>query len=122
MKTATFIRDIGNPSTAPYQKLYRLSDPLESYEYVVVSAQDFSGIKFSVPSGLDYLFSSETYIFGASADGNIVAWTELEGSYRGGIDHELALRNAGYAVEIQGVIDGDFREVRYLTSDQREDK
>ena len=40
----------------------------------------------------------ETYIFPADEDGNVLDWGELEGSYRGGMDHEEALHNAGYEI------------------------
>lgn len=40
----------------------------------------------------------ETYIFPANEDGKVVHWAELEGSFRGGLDHERALRNAGFEV------------------------
>jgi len=94
-RTATFIR-------APRwgrgdMRLYRLSPPLSSepwgdepakaYEYVIVSA---AVVPYSGP---------ETYIFGADADGkDVIDWSEMPGSYKGGLDHEAALRLAGYEV------------------------
>ena len=94
--TATFLRSVRSDSVAT-QRLYRLNPPVEQtswdldedkdvtkhHEYVVVSA-------ITNPV--------ETYIFGADSKGNIVDWTELTGSYRGGTDHEKALSNAGYVV------------------------
>lgn len=81
------------------QLLYKLDPPLEwmgwgedeedqpqSTEYVIVSAVDAP------------LSGPETYIFAADAEGNITDWGELEGSYRGGFDHEQALAGAGYEV------------------------
>lgn len=59
-------------------------------EYVIVSA---------VPHVL--VGDPETYIFPASIgpDGvDVDDWGELDGSYRGGMDHEEALRGAGYEV------------------------
>lgn len=44
----------------------------------------------------------ETFLFPADGKGNITSWGELDGSFRGAIDHEQALRNAGYVV-IKGV-------------------
>jgi hypothetical protein len=41
----------------------------------------------------------ETYIFGADKDGEILDWSELDGSFVGGLDHERALKGAGYEVE-----------------------
>jgi len=64
--------------------LYQVDPPLDGHEYVVVSA---AMVPFSGP---------ETYIFPASKEGIIYNFGELEGSYRGGLDHEIALKNAGY--------------------------
>ncbi|HAM40550.1 MAG TPA: hypothetical protein DCP69_04245 [Candidatus Omnitrophica bacterium] len=77
--------------------LYRLSPPMtwESWgednkptehttTHVVVSAV------FAPYTG------PETYIFPADKDGKVIDWGELDGSYRGGLDHEAALSNAGY--------------------------
>ena len=65
---------------------YKLNPPLDENEYVVVSAVN----AYSGP---------ETYIFGATEDGEIVDWMELDGSFRGGRDHGAALEGAGYEVE-----------------------
>lgn len=40
----------------------------------------------------------ETCIFPCDADGDVTDWGELDGSYRGGLDHEAALESAGYEV------------------------
>lgn len=69
-------------------RLYRLNEPLDGHTYVVVSAID-ERPAFRI---------HETYIFGADHAGNIKSWGELEGSYKGGTDHEEALRRAGYEV------------------------
>lgn len=72
-------------------KAYELSQKLDGYDYVIVSA---TVVMYSGP---------ETYIFGAtkkSLEENAAAdAAELEGSYRGGLDHEQALKNAGYEVQ-----------------------
>lgn len=67
-------------------KLYHLSEPLAGHQWVIVSAT----VAFS--SG------PETYIFGATPEGDVFNWGELPGSYRGGLDHAEALRGAGYEV------------------------
>lgn len=71
--------------------LYELTPPLKgdgkAYRYVAVSA---TVALFSGP---------ETYIFGANKSGEVTQWMELPGSYRGGLDHAEALRNAGYEVQ-----------------------
>jgi len=84
-KTYTFVKEL--PGWAGDARLYRLSEPLEGHEYVVVSATD---VVFSGP---------ETYIFASDADGEVTNWGELDGSFRGAKDHEAALAGAGYAVE-----------------------
>ena len=68
--------------------LYRLSEPLLGYEYVVVSA-----VK-------NYLTESdgETFIFGSDMSGKIKSFLELPGSYTGGMDHQKALNGAGYEI------------------------
>lgn len=68
-------------------RLYRLDPHPEGYEYVVVSA-------VMVPYG----GGPETYIFRADAQGNVLDWSELEGSLRGSLDHAEALRGAGYGI------------------------
>lgn len=94
-KTATFIKDLDDfTGTA---KLYRCDPPMETepwddeeeperFEFIVASA----AVAFGT--------GPETYLFGANEDGEVVAWGELPGSYRGGLDHERAIENAGYEV------------------------
>lgn len=67
-------------------RLYHLSEPLDGHAHVIVSA---NVVMFSGP---------ETYIFGADSNGEIVDWCELEGSFKGSLDHVAALNNAGYEV------------------------
>lgn len=89
---ATKIRNLSSAGhaipgmTANHAKqLYRLDPPLEGHEYVVVSAATVLG-------------EPETYIFAADPDGTITDWVELDGSFKGALDHEAALRGAGYEV------------------------
>jgi len=86
-KTATFLGRV-NPDANGYQKLYRLDPPLDGNEHVVTSAVTVFG-----PWG-----GPETYIFPADSEGIVMSWLELDGSYKGGLDHEEALTNAGYEV------------------------
>lgn len=71
-------------------RLYRCEPPMPTEdgptEYVVVSAT------------VAWMSGPETYIFAADKDGNITNWCELPGSFRGGLDHDEALRGAGYEV------------------------
>lgn len=84
MGTAMFVKKLeGFTGDA---RLYKVSPPLEGNAYVVVSATvaAFSG--------------AETYIFPGNEKGEVVEWGELEGSFRGALDHEKALANAGYMI------------------------
>jgi hypothetical protein len=94
--TATFVRQVdGWRGDA---RLYRLSEPIVYNEgdddegvtsYVIVSAVDFPSLFGQV---------TETYIFPANEDGTTINFGELDGSFKDGCDHELALEGAGYAI------------------------
>lgn len=74
-------------------RLYKLDPPLDGHDRVVVSA---------VPRAFDTGIP-ETYIFPAYSDEfNVASWGELEGSFRGEMNHNKALRNAGYEVVTNG--------------------
>lgn len=66
--------------------LYKLSHPLDGHDHVVVSAT------------MILMTEPETYIFGADPKGEIVDWTDLDGSFKGAMDHAQALSNAGYEI------------------------
>ncbi len=87
-KIARFIKNLetDNPNVNR-QALYRLEPPLDSNSYVIVSG---ANVVFSGP---------ETYIFPATPEGEFVSMGELDGSYRGGLDHYQALAGAGYSLE-----------------------
>lgn len=78
-KVATHVRD-----TCEGKKVFRMSPPLDGHEHVIVSAANA------------LLSGPETYIFGCDKDGRVVDWSELDGSFKGGLSHDQALRNAGY--------------------------
>ena len=91
MKTATEISRSQSQSGANWRH-YQVSPPVvdedgNSHDYVIVSAVV---AMFSGP---------ETYIFPADESGKVVDWGELDGSYRGGLDHTAALAGAGYTVQ-----------------------
>jgi hypothetical protein len=75
---------------------YRLDPPLKwrdwrndlehAAEFVVVSA---TVAMYSGP---------ETYIFPSDENGKVINWGELDGSFKGALNHVTALRNAGYEV------------------------
>lgn len=83
MKTATKVKKLDG--FAGIAALYKLSEPLENFEYVIVSASTVLGV--------------ETYIFGSNEDGEVLDWEDLPGSVRGVYDHTVALNHAGYEVE-----------------------
>lgn len=78
-KTAKYIETL--PNFNGEARLYETSDQ----GYVVVSA-------------INSPWAIETYIFPSDSVGNITSYAELDGSYRGGTEHELALEYAGYEV------------------------
>ena len=71
--------------------LYKLSDPLMGYDYVVVSAARDAKDNYNNITG-------ETFIFGSDELGKIKSFLELPGSYKGGLDHQKALNDAGYDI------------------------
>ncbi|MCD5310901.1 hypothetical protein [Kineosporia babensis] len=90
MKTARHMKTFNGPNPGQVKKLYRLDPPIEAAG---------SKRRYVIVSGVNVPFSGdETYIFPADESGKIVDFTELDGSFRGAIDHERALAGAGYEV------------------------
>lgn len=83
-KTATLITI--KPWRHGEYRLYRLSEPLEGNEFVLVSA-----IRTMFDTGLP-----ETYILPSNEAGTITDWTELSGSIQGVYDPAQVLAGAGY--------------------------
>jgi hypothetical protein len=87
MKTARMLRKLDWSSNVC---AYALSEPHEGASLVIVSAVI---VPFTGP---------ETYIFPATAESlernEPSSWIEMNGSYRGGLNHAEALRRAGYEV------------------------
>ena len=97
MKTAKHIKTLkgfaGNAS------LYELSEPIEYDKPWDDEDPPAKTTKLVVVSAANVMFSgNETYIFPSNEKGEIIDWGELEGSYRGGLDHTEALRNAGFEI------------------------
>ena len=89
MNTARLLHTEPPNEVGAVWKIYELDPPHEGAKVVVVSANN---VMFSGP---------ETYIFPAEKRGDVYEisdWGELDGSYRGGLDHAEALRLAGYEV------------------------
>ena len=51
---------------------------------------------FVIVSGVYVIGKPETYIFPADESGECLSFVEMDGSFKGAIDHEKALQNAGY--------------------------
>lgn len=88
--TATLVRRIEHWTGDA--RLYKLSEPVPCWddkttEYVVVSAT-------TAPFG-----GPETYVFAADAEGKVTDWSEMSGSFRGGLNHGEAIRNSGWVEE-----------------------
>ena len=94
MRTATKICKAKNMSGDA--ALYKLSEPLDGNEYVIVSAVDLAS-RFQSIRAHDW-DATETYIFPANEAGRVTSWGELDGSQKGTLDHSVALRDAGYEV------------------------
>jgi hypothetical protein len=93
MKTAHLVKDLGRSASGARQKLYRLSDQdLSETGYVVVSAV------------VAPITGPETYVFSANETGEILDFSELEGSIRGVMDHEASLSAAGYTLTDEEVV------------------
>lgn len=95
--TATFVRRLQEWRSEAH--LYRLDppapygwgdEPRPTTDHVIVSAvfAPFSG--------------EETYIFPATAAGEAIEMGEMDGSFRGGLDHKRALQEAGYKIAESG--------------------
>lgn len=79
-------------------RLYRVEPPVR-YGYNYATQTHKGTTEFVVVSAATVMFSGpETYIFAADEAGKVIDWTELGGSFKGGLDHEEALDNAGYTI------------------------
>lgn len=90
-----FVRDV-HMNAAAKQALYHVT-PAAEYDYYDDSGSNYEKrhTSYVIVSAAWSTFSGpETYIFPADGEGNVLSWSELEGSYRGGLDHDVAL--AGY--------------------------
>lgn len=92
MKKAVFVKNIEGWNGDA--RLYKMLPPLVATDYdgKTVETHDF----VIVSAVVAMLSGPETYIFPATEDGKTKNFGELDGSYRGGLDHAKALRGAGY--------------------------
>lgn len=95
-KTATKIKQLKDFTGEAI--LFQLSEPV-AYDYDWDAEQYKSMTQFVVVSATDAMHSGpETYIFPANEQGEVIHWSELYGSFKGALDHDTALRNAGFEV------------------------
>lgn len=99
MKTARMFKSGRSASGADW-RAYELDPPLKTTRWDGDSNTEVDvEVKYVVVSAVVAMFSGpETFIFPGDADGKIVDWGELDGSFRGGLDHERALSNIGYKI------------------------
>lgn len=96
-KIATYVADVSDKFTGT-AFLYRMDPPL-TYQTYEVDGTSERITEYVVASAADVMFSGpETYIFPADSDGEVIDWGELEGSFRGDLCCDEAIRRAGYAV------------------------
>ena len=79
-------------------RVYRVEPPIKANRYAVADDEQASFDHVWVSAVVASYSGPETYIFGSDTDGNVLDWCELEGSFKGGLDHAEALRGAGYEV------------------------
>lgn len=105
MKTATEVKRMEDWKSDA--RMYRLSEPHEGHEYVIVSAVVLVAQTDPVARAICDISNAlsgwsgegeETLIFGCDADGGYEELLELPGSFQGSQDHAKALRNAGYEI------------------------
>lgn len=97
MATAMLVKDVSEKFTG-IAKLYKV-DPSAAYDrdWDTDEYREESG--FVVSSAADVMFSGrETYLFPADSEGNVFHWCELHGSFRGAMDCDAAIKNAGYEI------------------------
>ena len=102
MKTARFLAQL--PGWVADARLYEVDPPMVWTEWDLESASQIEHpAGLVIVSATDVPFTGpETYIFPAKRVGDeaeLADWCELDGSFRGGMDHVEALRRAGYEVE-----------------------
>jgi peroxiredoxin len=90
MNTAKLIKVL-HKDLRRHQSLYKLDPPY-------LDDPELDGVEYVVVSAVNDRLAHETYISPADEEGNITSWGELDGSFRGAMDHERALKGMGYEV------------------------
>jgi hypothetical protein len=98
--TAQLVRHLTGSFTGD-AALYKLDPPMKltKYDYETFEEVADGETALVIVSAATVMFSGpETYIFPATESGEVAGWSELTGSYRGGLSHEEALAGAGYVL------------------------
>lgn len=82
---AVFVKMV-HEGNYPEQKLWKISCKCGEY------------VRFIVSSAATVLGKPEVYLFEATEDGLITNWCELSGSLKGTLDHEKAIKEAGWEI------------------------
>ncbi len=94
---ATFVRDLPVTRTGATQKLWKLDEP-----YILTDWDDnpTGTTEYVITSAVNALFDGpETYVFPANETGEPTSWGELDGSFRGALDHDRAI--TGFVAHIK---------------------
>lgn len=90
-----FIKNLDDPqrdiAVGFGKKLWKVTPPI-GYDEDWDTGKFRKNTDYIVSSAASVMFSGpETYIFPADEEGTIIDWGELQGSYRGGLDHDEAI-------------------------------
>jgi hypothetical protein len=84
MQIAKKIRDVQLKTKYLNQALYKLSNPLKGYKYVLASTLLVEPV--------------ETLLFGCTDKGDLVEWLDVNNSTTAILDHYMAFQDIGYEV------------------------
>ena len=94
--TVTFVRKL--PDWRGDARLYKLSEPV-GYDRDCETGKYAGTTDHVAVSAADVMFSGpETYVFPADAEGEVLDWGAMDGSFRGALDHERAIREAEWVL------------------------
>jgi hypothetical protein len=96
-KTYKFIRFLSGSEWRGDARLYKVTPAIRVPQDKTLGTKAFKTGYLIVSAVAMFYSGPETYIFPASEDGEVLDWGELDGSFRGGLDHTRALAAAGYA-------------------------
>jgi hypothetical protein len=96
---AKFVKDVSDKFVGS-AIVVKLDPPMKYSSWEEVEGEHCSvekdAVYVVVSAAITFDQGSETFIFPSDKEGNVTNWGELEGSFRGSLDHEKALNNAGY--------------------------